>query len=75
MLKFMNVFSASAKTTNECILELRTEVEGGLQTAEVHRRLSFSGYNEFEVTQKESLFNKYLEQVEKYFINFLKQNF
>lgn len=63
MISCMDVFVASTKTIEECISELRTHFEWGLQTAEVNRRLGFSGYNEFEMSKKESLLNKYIEQV------------
>lgn len=42
---------------------MRTDLENGLPTAEANRRLQFSGYNEFEMSVKESLLHKYIEQV------------
>jgi Ca2+-transporting ATPase len=46
----------------ECTQELRTDLTDGLQSAEATRRLAFTGYNEFELKEKESLWRKYLEQ-------------
>lgn len=34
-----------------------------MPTAEANRRIGFTGYNEFDVEEKESMLNKYVEQV------------
>ncbi|KAI6178617.1 Calcium-transporting ATPase [Aphelenchoides besseyi] len=62
MIQPINVLNASASTVEECASELRTDLENGLPTAEAARRIQYSGYNEFEMTEKESLFKKYIEQ-------------
>jgi magnesium-transporting ATPase (P-type) len=42
---------------------MRTDPGSGLTSAEAAHRLTFAGYNEFEESEKESLLQKYLEQV------------
>ncbi|KAF7639066.1 Calcium-transporting ATPase [Meloidogyne graminicola] len=58
----LDVYTASSSSTEECIAKLRADPLNGLSQAEATRRISFSGYNEFEVKKSESLFGKYLEQ-------------
>ncbi|KAI1728840.1 e1-E2 ATPase domain-containing protein [Ditylenchus destructor] len=62
MIQSLNVFSASANSVEECLKELRTDPNTGLPASEAQRRIGFSGYNEFEMSVKESLLRKYIEQ-------------
>ncbi|KAH7727794.1 hypothetical protein AAVH_04838 [Aphelenchoides avenae] len=62
MIMSLSVFAASASTSEECAAELRTNLEAGLPTAEANRRIGFTGYNEFDVEEKESMLHKYVEQ-------------
>lgn len=62
MIPALNVQSASRLSVDECVRELRSDLTDGLQSAEATRRLAFTGYNEFELKEKESLWRKYLEQ-------------
>lgn len=54
---------------------LRSDATAGLSTAEATRRRQFHGYNEFDVSEHEPIWKKYLEQVcclcslKKYFIS------
>ena len=41
---------------------LRADAAAGLSTAEATRRRQFHGYNEFDVTEQEPIWKKYLEQ-------------
>jgi hypothetical protein len=63
MFQSINVLTASGASIQECATELRTDIENGLPTAEANRRLQFTGYNEFDMSVKESLLSKYVEQV------------
>lgn len=55
--------SAASISAEGCVAELRTSLQSGLSTAEAQRRLQYTGHNEFDVVEKESLTMKYLEQV------------
>uniref|UniRef100_A0A915DEQ0 Calcium-transporting ATPase n=1 Tax=Ditylenchus dipsaci TaxID=166011 RepID=A0A915DEQ0_9BILA len=58
----LNIFSASANSIEECATELRTDLHNGLSAIDATQRLQLTGYNEFQMTVKESLFRKYIEQ-------------
>ncbi|KAL3121059.1 hypothetical protein niasHT_005319 [Heterodera trifolii] len=62
MIPAMDIQEASSRGAEECVSRLRTDPTNGLSSAEASRRLGFSGFNEFELNEKVSLFGKYLEQ-------------
>ncbi|CAD5210533.1 unnamed protein product [Bursaphelenchus xylophilus] len=62
MFDSINTAKASSLTTQDVVNVLRTDLQNGLNSAEAQRRVNFSGYNEFEVVERESLTKKYLEQ-------------
>lgn len=62
MIQSLDLNIASSSSVEECVAKLRTDPVNGLSAAESARRLDFSGYNEFELREKESLISKYLEQ-------------
>ncbi|EPB65272.1 e1-E2 ATPase, partial [Ancylostoma ceylanicum] len=45
-----------------CLHMLRSDASAGLSTAEASLRRQYHGYNEFEVTEQESIWKKYTEQ-------------
>uniref|UniRef100_A0AC35TX89 Calcium-transporting ATPase n=1 Tax=Rhabditophanes sp. KR3021 TaxID=114890 RepID=A0AC35TX89_9BILA len=62
MFQHYNAFKASKLKGDEVVALLKTDTHRGISQGEANRRVTFSGYNEFEVGEKESFASKYLEQ-------------
>ncbi|TKR92249.1 hypothetical protein L596_006940 [Steinernema carpocapsae] len=62
MIQCLDRFHASKRTVQECADELRTDINDGLSQNEVHLRINYNGYNEFDVEKQESIAAKYFEQ-------------
>lgn len=47
----------------ECADTLRSDLSRGLLSAEASRRQKYNGFNEFDITEHEPIWKKYIEQV------------
>lgn len=56
-------FVSQITLLQQCADTLRTDINGGLTTAEVHRRQLYNGFNEFDIKDHEPLWRKYIDQV------------
>ncbi|VDK17272.1 unnamed protein product [Anisakis simplex] len=54
--------AVDCSTLTECADILRSDLGRGLSTAEAIRRQKYSGFNEFEIAEHDSLWKKYLDQ-------------
>lgn len=62
MYQNLNAYRASQLSSLEIVDILKSNTSFGLSQEEAKRRINYSGYNEFDVKEKESLTSKYLEQ-------------
>lgn len=53
----------------EVAKRVKADIHNGLSSAEANRRRKAHGYNEFEITEEEPLWKKYLGQVKFYYIH------
>lgn len=63
MMTFLTSESASCMTYAEVLNVLQTDPKYGLNDGEVIARRKLYSFNEFQVTQVDPLWKKYLEQV------------
>ncbi|GFT12919.1 calcium-transporting ATPase type 2C member 1 [Nephila pilipes] len=61
-MRHLRTDEACRWTYDEVATLLNTNIHSGLSWQEANRRLSLYGFNEFEVTQEEPLWKKYIEQ-------------
>ncbi|GFU78616.1 calcium-transporting ATPase type 2C member 1 [Trichonephila clavipes] len=61
-MRHLRTDEACRWTYDEVATLLNTNIHNGLSWLEANRRLSLYGFNEFEVTQEEPLWKKYIEQ-------------
>ncbi|CAL1278692.1 unnamed protein product [Larinioides sclopetarius] len=61
-MRHLRTDEACRRSYDEVATLLNTDIHSGLSWKEANHRLSFYGYNEFEVTQEEPLWKKYIEQ-------------
>ncbi|GFY72533.1 calcium-transporting ATPase type 2C member 1 [Trichonephila inaurata madagascariensis] len=61
-MRHLRTDEACRWTYDEVATLLNTNIHNGLSWQEANRRLSLYGFNEFEVTQEEPLWKKYIEQ-------------
>ncbi|XP_055950563.1 calcium-transporting ATPase type 2C member 1-like isoform X2 [Argiope bruennichi] len=61
-MRHLRTDEACRRSYEEVATLLNTDIHNGLSWQEANHRLSFYGYNEFEVTQEEPLWKKYIEQ-------------
>lgn len=62
-MRSLRTEEACGWTYDEVATLLNTNIHKGLSWKEADHRLSIHGFNEFEVTQEEPLWKKYVEQV------------
>ena len=62
-MRCLRTEEACAWSYDEVATLLNTDIHNGLSYKEASSRLSLFGPNEFEVTQEEPLWKKYVEQV------------
>ena len=62
MMTFLNSETATCMSYNEVLSVLQSDSKYGLSEPEVLTRRKLYSYNEFEVTQSEPLWRKYLDQ-------------
>uniref|UniRef100_A0A1I7YLL6 P-type Ca(2+) transporter n=1 Tax=Steinernema glaseri TaxID=37863 RepID=A0A1I7YLL6_9BILA len=62
MIQCLDRYHAAKRSVQECVEFLRTDINEGLSQSEAHARLSYNGYNEFDVEKQDSMASKYLEQ-------------
>lgn len=70
MVQTLSASTASQLTVDEVVEALQTDLQRGLTEGEANRRRAFHGFNEFDCGQKETLLQKYLEQV--YTLSYIK---
>lgn len=66
-MRCLRTEEACAWSYDEVATLLNTDIHNGLSFKEANHRLSLFGPNEFEVTQEEPLWKKYIEQVGTFF--------
>ncbi|CEF67680.1 Secretory pathway calcium atpase [Strongyloides ratti] len=62
MYQNLNAYRASQLSSLEIVDILKSNSSYGISQEEAKRRINYSGYNEFDVKEKESLTTKYVEQ-------------
>ena len=63
MMTFLKSDTASCMQYSDVLTQLQTDSKYGLTENEVSLRRKLYSFNEFEVTQSDPLWKKYLEQV------------
>ena len=63
MLMYMCTGVAASMSYREVAEKVKADIHYGLSSAEATRRRQVHGYNEFEITEEEPLWKKYLGQV------------
>ena len=63
MLSTIRASEAAVSTVVDVVRRLEADPSRGLTSAEVERRRSMHGFNEFQIIEEEPLWRKYLNQV------------